>query len=37
VCCLVGGSVSQRSWGSRLRLLIFLYGRLPPQLFPAFP
>jgi hypothetical protein len=37
VCCLFGGPVFERSRGSRLRLLVLLQGRPPPQLLSAFP
>jgi hypothetical protein len=36
ICYLVGGSVSERSLRSWLRLLVFLWGQPPSQLRPAF-
>jgi hypothetical protein len=37
VCYLVGGSVSERSQGSRVvEMLVFLWGLPPSQLLPAF-
>jgi hypothetical protein len=37
VCCPFGGPVFERSWGSRLRLLVLLQDRPPPQLLSSFP
>jgi hypothetical protein len=37
VCYLVVGPVFERTWGSRLRLLVFLQDHPSPQLFSAFP
>ena len=38
IYCLVGGSVSERSQGSRIVDTAGLpMGKLPPQLLPAFP
>jgi hypothetical protein len=37
VCCLFGGSVFERSQGSKLRLLVLLQGDPSPQLLSTFP
>ena len=37
VCCLFGGPVFERTWRSRLRLLVLLQDLPSPQVLSAFP